>query len=350
MSLKTILSWNKRKGALKVRKTETSAWRLAVQIGFTLVSLFTGWQFIRFVHAAKTTVSGPLPAYSPGVEAYLPISGLMGVLDWIYQGTLNVVHPAATVLFLIFVAVSLLFRKAFCGWICPIGFLSESLARLGQVLFKKNVRLPNWLDIPLRSLKYLVLGFFVWAIFSMSAEALHGFITSPYNKVVDIKMMDFFVRLSAFGATVILALVLLSVVIHSFWCRYLCPYGALVGLFSWLSPVKVRRDAHLCTDCKLCDEICPARLPVSVKGTISSVECIGCADCVTTCPVPKALVFGTRKRIFDSKRLAIAVVAVFLIGYFAAQVGNAWESRLAPNEIRYHVKRMYESEYGHPGR
>ncbi len=349
MYFKKAVRWNKQKYALKVRKTETSVWRLGVQFGFVLISVLLGWQFVHFFNAAKTTTSGPLPSYPAGIEGYLPISGLMGILDWIYQGTLNTVHPAATILFLIFIAVSLLFRKAFCGWFCPVGFLSENLARLGQFLFKKNWRLPEWLDIALRSLKYLVLGFFVWAIFTMSPAALHTFIESPYNKVVDIKMLEFFIQLSAMGLTVILVLTLLSVVIHSFWCRYLCPYGALVGLFSWLSPVKVRRDAELCTDCGLCDDICPARLPISKKSTVTSMECIGCTDCVTTCPVPKTLVMGTRKHVFNPRRFAIAVVAVFLIGYVAARVGGVWYNRLPPDEIRYHIARMHEPEYGHPG-
>ena len=94
----------------------------------------------------------------------------------------------------------------------------------------------------------------------------------------------------------------------------------------------------------------PARLPVSVKPAITSVECIGCTDCVVTCPVPEALIIGMRKRTLNPRRFALAVIAVFLIGYFAARVGGAWESRLTPDEIRHHVAKMYETEYGQPGR
>lgn len=335
---------------VKTGKVKTSIWRLIVQIGYALVSIGLGVQFARFVEAAKTTTVGPLPVRPPGVEGYLPISGLMGALDWIYQGTLNTIHPAATVLFLIFVAVSLICRKSFCGWICPVGLLSESLARLGHKLFRRNRRLPRWLDIPLRGLKYLILGFFIWAIFSMSAQELRTFIDSPYNRVSDVKMLEFFIHLSRLGIIVIGALALLSIVVHSFWCRYLCPYGALLGLFSWMSPVKVRRDSGVCIDCTICDRICPARLPVSRKDAVSSVECIGCVDCVTSCPVPGALRFGTRRWTLDSLRVGVLVVAFFVAGMLVARATGHWYSGQTDEDVRYHISRMSGPEYGHPGR
>ncbi|MBZ0266098.1 4Fe-4S binding protein, partial [bacterium] len=142
----------------------------------------------------------------------------------------------------------------------------------------------------------------------------------------------------------------LSMLYNGFWCRYLCPYGALLGLFSWMSPIKVRRDENLCVDCSLCDKACPARLPVSNKKAIMSVECIGCHDCVTSCPVPGALLMGTKKRIFNPKKLAIGIVALFIIGYSAARIGGLWENELSDDEIRHHVARMHSDDYTHPGR
>jgi len=348
---RAVAGWDPKRGAFRVRNVWTSGWRLGVQALFTLISLAMGWQFYRFVDAAMTTRVGALPARPPGVEGYLPISGLMGALDWIYQGALNAIHPAATILFMIFVLTSLVVRKAFCGWICPVGFISDWLARLGQILFKKNFRLPGWVDIPLRSLKHLLLGFFVWAIFvAMTPEALNEFIQSPYNKVSDVKMMMFFVKLGAVGGIVLGVLAALSVLIQGFWCRYLCPYGALLGLFSWASPVKVRRDPVTCTDCGLCDKACPARLPVMAKLEIKSPECLGCADCVASCPVPTALWMGTRERKISSGRIALLVVVFFAVGYIAARVGGVWESDLTDEEYRYHIERMEGPEYGHPGR
>src|ERR1039457_1520366 len=88
---------------------------------------------------------------------------------------------------------------------------------------------------------------------------------------------------------VILAMVVLSVLIQNFWCRFLCPYGALMGIVSALSPVKIRRDAEACIDCGKCNKACPSQLPVDRLVQIRSVECTGCMECVAVCPAENAL-------------------------------------------------------------
>jgi len=309
-----------------------------------------GWWFIRYVDTAVTTTTGPLPYRPMGVEAYLPIGGLMGALDWLYQSVLNPVHPAATILFLLFVGTSLLFRKAFCGWICPVGLLSEWLSRAGLLLFKRRVQFPRWLDMVLRGIKYFLLGFFLFAILKMSPAALHAFLVGPYNQAADIKMLEFFRHLSMTGAIVIAVLAAGSVVINGFWCRYMCPYGALMGLFSWFSPTKIHRDADLCTDCGKCDLSCPARLNVSTAKTINKTECIGCQDCIASCPVKGALSMKSAGLRLSPRALAFLTVGLIASGITVAQVTGHWRSEVSDEQVRYHVRHLDSEEYGHPGR
>jgi polyferredoxin len=322
--------------------------RILVQVLFTLTCVLLGIQLASFYTAAQAGTT-PLPHRPPGVEGFLPISGLMGILDWVYQGALNTIHPAATVLLLIAVASALLLRKSFCSWICPVGFLSEGLARIGRRVFGRNFRVWKWLDIPLRGLKYLVLAFFGWAVFTMSAEALQGFILSPYNRVADIKMGLFFVDLGQVGITVMVVLVLLSVLIQGAWCRYLCPYGALLGLFSWLSPVKVRREPANCVDCSLCDRVCMARLPVSKLGSVRSAECTGCLDCLAVCPVEDTLSVQAGRRRLGVPAFAAAVMLLFLAGYIGARATGNWDNEITDREYVERIRDMRDPEYAHPG-
>ena len=88
--------------------------------------------------------------------------------------------------------MSWLFRKSFCGWLCPVGTVSEYLWRLGRRTFGRNFRLPRRLDIALRSLKYILLGLFVYAVGSMSVPAIRAFLEGPYGMVDDVKMLNFF--------------------------------------------------------------------------------------------------------------------------------------------------------------
>jgi len=320
-----------------------------VQSAFALLCIVLGIRFVQFVRAAGTGQL-PLPERPPGVEAFLPISGLMGLLDWAYQGTLNAIHPAATVLVVLVILLAIVARKSFCSWICPVGFLSEILARFGRWSVGRNFRLWRGVDVPLRSLKYLLLAFFGVSIVIMSPEALRDFIESPYNRVSDVKMGLFFTDLGRTGAIVIGSLLVASVFVKGAWCRYLCPYGALLGLVSWASPSRVKRDPVTCVDCGLCDKACMARLPVSSVAQVGNVECVGCFDCIAACPVEDALVIDAAGRRVSPMLYAAVVVGLFVGGYAGARAAGIWENAIADGEYIERIQEIDGPEYGHPGR
>ncbi|MCX7605469.1 MAG: 4Fe-4S binding protein, partial [Bryobacteraceae bacterium] len=193
--------------------------RLAVQTAFLLLNVWIGVEFYLWVRAYESGGAPPV-ARPPGVEGWLPIAGMMNSKYFFETGRVPAVHPAAMVLFLAFVAISLLLRKSFCGWLCPVGTLSEYLWKLGRDTFRRNFFLPRWLDLGLRSLKYVLLGLFAYAVGSMKAEAIAQFLGSPYGIVADVKMLNFFRHLSITAAIVIGILVILSIFIQNFWCRY----------------------------------------------------------------------------------------------------------------------------------
>jgi len=329
-------------------KTRSYRIRIAVQVAFALTCVLLGVQFARFYQAAEAGVT-PLPTRPPGAEAFLPISGLMGVLDWFYQGALNPIHPAATILVVIALVMALALRKGFCSLVCPIGFLSELLARFGRWSFGRNFRPWKWVDIPLRSLKYVLMAFFVVSILLMSQAALAQFIASPYNRIADVKMGLFFTDMGRVGIIVTGSLALASVFIQGAWCRYLCPYGALLGLFSWLSPTRVTRVAANCIDCNRCDTACMARLNVSASATVHSPECTGCLDCLAVCPVQDALVLKAGPKPMSHLRYAAAVVGLFMAGWIGAQLTGTWHNQISDEEYIYRIQNMNGPEYGHPG-
>jgi polyferredoxin len=274
-------------------------------------------------------------------------------------GSVPRVHPAGMFLLLAFLGVSLLFHKAFCSWLCPVGTLSEYLWKLGHKFLGRNFQLPRWLDIPLRGLKYLLLGLFVWVIGRMSVEALAGFLSGPYGIIADVKMLNFFRHIGQTGAIVLAALTLSSLLVQNFWCRYLCPYGALVGLAALLSPVHIRRESEPCIDCGKCAKACPAWLPVDRLVEIRSAECTACMECVAVCPAQGALQLSVSKVAQPWPRalgwkgaitpwvVAACIVAVFLglVGY--ARLSDHWQTRV-PNAVYLRLVPNADAE-GHPG-
>ena len=267
----------------------SQALRPSFQIAFLLLNVWVGAAFYFWVRRIEIGAHDRAMLRPAGVEGWLPIAGLMNLKYWMTTSRLPATHPAAMFLLISFLSIAFLFRKAFCSWLCPVGTLSEYLWRAGQQIFPRNFQLPKWLDLPLRSLKYLLLGFFVWAIANMSAGAIEEFMRSPYGAIADVRMLNFFRFLGGTAAIVLGVLVIASVLVQNFWCRYLCPYGALLGLTSFLSPLRIRRSEPACIDCAKCAKACPSNLPVEKLVTIKSAECTGCLECVAVCPAKETL-------------------------------------------------------------
>ena len=165
---------------------------------------------------------------------------------------------------------------------------------MGKRLFGRNFTLTRWLDIPLRSLKYLLLAFFLYISLSMPAQGIQYFLMSAYGIIIDVKMLDFFRNIGTITLLSVALLVVISLFIRNAWCRYLCPYGALLGLLSLLSPFKIRRNAQSCIDCGKCAKNCPSQIPVDKLIQVRTVECTGCMTCVESCPVASTLTFSLR--------------------------------------------------------
>ena len=111
------------------------------------------------------------------------------------------------------------------------------------------------------------------------------FFIADYYKIVDVRMMKFFTEMTTLTMWVLIALGALSLLYKNFWCRYLCPYGALLGLVSRFSPFKVRRNEEKCIHCHACTKHCPTLIDVEKKDVVKSEECFGCLTCVSRCPV-----------------------------------------------------------------
>lgn len=323
--------------------------RTTVQVAFVLLCVWIGIEFYLFMHWGQSGGAGPYPGRPPGVEGFLPISALISIKYWLATGIINEIHPASIFILLAIVGVSLMLKKAFCSWLCPIGTLSESLWLLGQKLFRKNLAVPRWLDYPLRSLKYLLLFYFLYSIWLMDVPALAKFIYSPYNKVADIKMYLFFAHISSFAFWTIFTLMVLSVVIKNFWCRYLCPYGALLGVLGWFSPVKVTRNAATCIDCELCTRACPAAIKVHKVQRVWSDECMSCYLCIEACPVKDTLVMRTAN---SARPIPARVFGLLAIGIFVAVTGLAmltghWQNGISKEEYQKRFQELDKPIYQH---
>ena len=322
--------------------------RRAVQAAFVLLNVAIGLQFWLWVRHFESGAAGAAPvSRPPGVEGWLPIAGLMGLKSFLLTGGLPPVHAAGMFLLVAFLAMSFLLRKAFCSWVCPVGAVSDTLAWIGRGTFGRTFLPPKAVDVPLRALKYVLLGFFLYAVGSMGPAAIAAFLSSPYGLVADVKMLNLFRMLSFTSAVVLTVLVVASLFVHHAWCRYLCPYGALLGMVSMASPLRIRRTPSACIDCAKCTRACPARLPVDRKLEIVSPECSACLSCVAACPAAGALALtapGPRR--VPAWAVAVAVVALVIGVSGLARARGAWADAVPDATYRHLVPQA--RLLGHP--
>ena len=328
--------------------------RRGAQLAFGALVVLIGVQFTAwaFAHLAGREPLVPRPA---GVEGFLPISALMSLRLWLAGQGVHPVHPAALAILVGVLVMSALVAKSFCSMLCPIGALSEWLGRLGARLMGRTWSLPRALDVPLRGLKWVLAAFFVWATWiAMDLPAVNAFLASPYNKVADTKMLLFFAHPSRLTIAALGVLVVGSVLVRDLWCRYLCPYGAILGVLGRLAPLMVTRDTSTCTECGACSRACPARLPVHRSQRVASVECTSCLDCVAACPVKGCLSvrpprpLGRRLRLGPATAVAVAV-AIYLLVTGAFRLTGHWRTSIGEGEYARRLPVIESPLYTHVG-
>ncbi len=322
--------------------------RYAVQFGFLALTIFIGYRFYQFVRHFEV-VGQPFVERPPSVDGFLPIGGLMAFKFFFLTGIVEPMHPSGFIMFAAILGVSLVVKKGFCGWICPIGTLSQYVWMAGEKIFGRNFRVGPFTDISLRSLKYVLLGLFLFLIgIAMPPNMMALFFIADYYKIVDVRMLKFFTEMTTLTMGVLIALGALSLLYKNFWCRYLCPYGALLGLLSRFSPFKVRRNEEKCVHCHACTKHCPALIDVEKKEAVKSEECFGCLTCVSRCPAKGALDLtasaGKNVRVVPPWLFPVLLIALFYLVIGIGMATDKWHSKIPYEEYQQLIPEV-QKEY-----
>lgn len=245
------------------------------------------------------------------IHALCPYGGLESLYSLLGSGTfIQKIFSGTMVLLVLTLIMALLFRRSFCGLICPFGALQEFLGVLGKKLFKRSFRLNRRLDNYLRYLKYVVLLLTVYYAWKTA-----GLWMSPYDPWAAYAHLSegisSLVSENLIGFILLIVTIIGSILYDRFFCKYLCPMGALYGIISKISPHKIVRNQDKCISCSLCTKSCPMNIDVAKNTNVTSAECINCQLCVLSCPKEGCL--ETRQA---SKKLRPALVLTFVIVIF----------------------------------
>ena len=296
------------------------------------------------------------------VEAYCPFGGLEALSTYLHSNTLACSMSMLQIMMGITLAIGvILFSRLFCGYLCPLGTVSEWMGKLGKKMHCNiEVRTGSIVDRLLRVVKYVLL--FVIFYYTIDASELFCKRFDPYYAMATGFKGEIIPWLSAVMVTI---LFLGSLFVKMFWCRYICPLGAISNIFkftpffvlmmlgawglsklgiegSWvwvlglmcaggylLEALKMRscflpvltvdRDVNTCNNCGLCEKRCPHNIPIHDFTKVRHIDCTMCGNCISACNTG-ALQVNSRK----SLRWAPALIAVLLFAS-ALYLGNKWE-------------------------
>jgi polyferredoxin len=205
---------------------------------------------------------------------------------------LKEIRSSAFILFGIVLFLSVLFGPVFCGWICPFGSVQELISKAGKKLFKNkfNNFINPKLDSVLRYTRYLVLIYILYITAKSGYLIFKDF--DPYSTLFG------FWREFSIGGLVILAIVILmSFIMERPWCKYLCPYGAMLGITNTFRIFKIQRNPTACISCNACNKSCPMNIDIEKNINVKNHQCITCLDCTSenACPKDSTLELSSSK-------------------------------------------------------
>jgi len=262
-------------------------------------------------------------------EAYCPMGGLQALATYLANDSLPCSMTSMQVMMgVVLVAAVVLLSKLFCAYICPLGTVQDLISKFRERIRMKSIRIRNGsiADKLLRIIKY---GILFW-VFYMTVGASELFCKNidPYYAVVTGFKGELTLWMSVVSVCV---LVLGSLAVDMFWCRYLCPLGAIsnsLKFWVWIAVLfgvyyladvlgagipwavllggfcilgyclevfKVRpslqilhvtKDEVSCNNCGLCEKKCPYHIDIRSfrNGSVNHVDCTLCGECVAACP------------------------------------------------------------------
>ena len=225
-------------------------------------------------------------------EAWCPFGGIEALYTYAREGNLLCSLGISNFYAVIAVTASvLLVRRAFCGYLCPIGAISEWLGSFARRIGLPPSRAPAIVDRVLSSAKYLLLIAILPITWQAGELLFRGY--CPAYALLGRHGAD----ITYWAYVVAGAIAVVSLVVTMPFCRWLCPLAAVLNPLSRFALTRVQRDPNACRDCGRCTASCPMAIPVDRVLQVTHSRCLACMNCIEACPSKKAkpLVWGPPK-------------------------------------------------------
>jgi len=218
------------------------------------------------------------------IDAFCPFGAVETLWRWISTGQfVSKTHVSNLILGLGLLIGVVIAGSGFCGWACPFGALQDGINWLRKALHLPQLHVPERLDRVLRYGRFVTLGLILVMTISTAKLWFAGF--DPYRTLFGLEWLFEPNLAEHWPAYLIVVLTVAgSLLVERMWCRYLCPLGGVMSVLGHVSFLRIRRNPAACKGCALCNVVCPVGIDVAAANPAVSTNCIGCLECVQTCP------------------------------------------------------------------
>lgn len=213
----------------------------------------------------------------------MAFSEIKSVYQMILKGNFNFVQAfpglfqLVTILFM-----TILLGRFFCGWACAFGAYNDLIHEISKNVFKIKFKVNEELDFVLKYLKYLILLIIMVFAWTLKSSILGSF--SPWEAFAQITDISLVLSDFTVGLLLLLLITIGAMFVERFFCRYLCPLGAIFTIISKISIFKIRKPNDKCGKCRICTNNCSMGIPLYNINSVRGGECINCLKCTEVCP------------------------------------------------------------------
>jgi uncharacterized protein with FMN-binding domain len=258
------------------------------------------------------------------ISAFSAVKQLyLSIYNWKFSWTAML--PEILILLAV-IPITMIAGRFFCGWMCAFGALSDAIYSLSKLVIKKRKPVREDIDRLLKSVKYILLFLLIIVVWSFGIKTFQS--ANPWDAfgmlftVGKVPNLSYVLKNLAPAFVILLAILAASFYIERFFCRYLCPLGAIFAIVSKLRITSIKKPTEHCGSCRVCTKNCPMGIPLYREERTKSGECINCLQCVSKCPRSNVSITVSEqdaRPILAGALAATVITGVYYAGTFATQ-------------------------------
>lgn len=223
--------------------------------------------------------------------------------------------------------ITIIFGRFFCGWICAFGSYNDFIYLISKKVFKTNFKVSDKIDKMLKYTKYVLLIFIAVFIWTQGNDLFNN--SSPWDAFAQMPDLLQVFQYYAIGLVLLVLISIGAFFIERFFCRYLCPLGAIFTILSKLRIIKIQKPTDKCGKCRICTNNCSMGIDLYKMDKVDNGECIYCFKCLDVCPRKNTQVTIAEEKVNSALASSMAIVA--FAGLYTGT--NAIASVLGDNTI-----------------